>query len=121
MSGDPMVIHLEEGAVPFSITTARQIPFAAREDIKKQLEEMEESGIITLVEGPTKWVHPLVIVAKKDGTWRLCVDLTRLNKYVRRPVLPNDDTQGGHSKRPRQRSCLRNAGRKNWLLADSAG
>ena len=37
---------------------------------------------------PTDWTHPLVVVAKKDGTPRICVDLTRLNKYVRRPLHP---------------------------------
>ncbi len=33
MQGKPMVIELTEDAVPFKVTTARQLPFAAREDI----------------------------------------------------------------------------------------
>ena len=38
--------------------------------------------------GPTDWVHPLVVVGKPDGKVRICVDLTKLNKYVRRPFHP---------------------------------
>ena len=88
MTGEPMKIHLTENAVPFAITTARQIPFAARDDVKAQLDDMCKKTIITPVSKPTKYVHPLVIVRKADGTWRLCVDLTRLNKFVLRPYHP---------------------------------
>ncbi len=88
MQGEPMVIELTEDAVPFKVTTARQLPFAAREDIKKQLDDMVVQKVIAAETKPTKWVHPLVVIMKPDGTWRLCVDLTKLNKFVRRPYYP---------------------------------
>ncbi len=88
MTGETMHISLEENAVPFKVTTARKLPHAAREDIKKQLEDMVKQLIIAPVNHPTKWVHPMVVVLKADGTWRLCVDLTKLNKYVLRPYYP---------------------------------
>ena len=37
---------------------------------------------------PTDWCHPMVIVPKTNDDVRICVDLTKLNKYVDRPVYP---------------------------------
>ena len=36
----------------------------------------------------TDWCHPLVIVPKKNNKIRLCVELTKLNKHVKRLVYP---------------------------------
>ena len=89
MKGKPMRILLKENSVPFAITAARKIPFAWKFQIKKQLEEMVEKGIIEEVLEPTDWCHPIVPVPKKGSTEvRLCVDLTRLNQYVRRGAHP---------------------------------
>ncbi len=90
MQGEPMVIELTEDAVPFKVTTARQLPFAAREDIKKQLDDMVVQKVITAETKPMKWVHPLVVIMRPDGIWRLCVDLTKLNinKVVCCPYYP---------------------------------
>ena len=48
---------------------------------------MLASGIISKVDYPTDWCHPIVPVPKNSGV-RLCVDLTALNRYVRRPTYP---------------------------------
>ncbi len=88
MTGPPMHIYLEKGAIPSKITVARQLPHAARDSIKKRLDEMVSQKIIACVDYPTQWVHPLVPVPKPDGTWRLCVDLSKLNKFVLRPYHP---------------------------------
>jgi hypothetical protein len=46
-------------------------------------------GIIEEVSGATPWLHPIVIVAKKNTSdIRMCVDLTKLNRFVRRPTNP---------------------------------
>ena len=52
------------------------------------LDEMETQGIITQVTEPTDWTHPLVVVIKPNGKLRICVDLTKLNKWVKRPFHP---------------------------------
>lgn len=89
MVGDPMRIVLVEDAVPYALTTPRNIPFAWKDKIKCQLDEMVRKNIIKEVKEPTSWCHPLVPVAKKDPTEvRVCVDLTRLNKYVKRGPHP---------------------------------
>ena len=74
MVGPPMVIHVAEDATPFAVRTARQVPFAWREDVKAQLDQMVAQGIIApLGEEPADWCHPLVLVAKKSGV-RICID-----------------------------------------------
>ncbi len=79
---------LSKDAVPSKITTPRKLPHAARESIKAQLDEMVAKHIIVSVEDPTDFVHPMVPVLKPDGTWRLCIDLSKINKYVQRPYHP---------------------------------
>ena len=88
MTGPPMTIQLKPDAVPFALRNARTIPIAWYDQVKNKLDEMELQGIITPVMEPTDWTHPLVVVAKKDGTPRICVDLTKLNRHVDRPIHP---------------------------------
>ena len=52
------------------------------------LDEISEKGIIAQVTEATEWCAPLVVIQKPKGGLRLCVDLTRLNKHVRRPTHP---------------------------------
>ena len=47
---------------------------------------MEREGIIRPCPEPTEWVHNLVVVVKKDGLLRLCLDPRSLNKYLVRSV-----------------------------------
>lgn len=88
MSGGPMRIQLTDDAQPFAVTAARAIPYSWREDIKKQLDDMLAKDVIEKVDYPTAWCHPVVPVAKNPSGVRLCVDLTRLNKFVKRPTYP---------------------------------
>ncbi|XP_043223982.1 uncharacterized protein K02A2.6-like [Amphibalanus amphitrite] len=88
MSGESMVIHVTEEVTPFAVRTARQVPFAWRDEVKTQLDQMVLQGIIApLGAEPTDWCHPLVLVAKDTGV-RICIDLTKLNKFVKRPLHP---------------------------------
>ena len=88
-----MSIELTEDARPSAVSTARSIPFCWRDDIRRQLDELLEMDVIEPVEHPTEWCHPIVPVAKRspDGTvagCRLTVDLTKLNRFVKRPAYP---------------------------------
>ncbi len=65
-----------------------QHPLAHREAAKTELDRMVKAGIIQEVYHPTDWVHPSVVVQKpKGGVW-ICVDLTKLNKHVKRLLYP---------------------------------
>ncbi|GFO15056.1 retrovirus-related pol polyprotein from transposon 297-like protein [Plakobranchus ocellatus] len=79
-------IHLKEEAVPV-IQPPRRVPPAIMPELKKKLKEMEENGIIEVVDEPTEWVHNLVIAQKSDGSLRLCLDPKALNKNIKREIF----------------------------------
>lgn len=45
---------------------------------------MENLGVIRKVKYPTDWVHPIVVVTKKNNDIRICLDPQRLNQALRR-------------------------------------
>ena len=49
---------------------------------------MEQAGVISKVSEPTPWCAGMVVVPKKSGNVRICVDLKPLNKSVLREVHP---------------------------------
>ena len=55
----------------------RRIPFALRGRVDQLVNEMLDQGIVVPSKSP--WVSPVVLVAKKDGGTRFCVDYLRLN------------------------------------------
>ncbi|XP_033730104.1 uncharacterized protein K02A2.6-like [Pecten maximus] len=77
-------IELREDAKPYAITTARRVALPLLDKVKDELQRMEQQGVISPVVEPTDWCSGLVVVPKKDGRVRICVDLTQLNKSVRR-------------------------------------
>ena len=55
----------------------RRIPPHQFEEVRKHLKEMEEIGAIRRSNSP--WASPVVLVRKKDGSLRFCIDLRKLN------------------------------------------
>ena len=85
MDGEHFHITLTDGAKPFCIKTPRTVPFAYRDKLKAELEILETQGIIAPVTYPTEWCAPIVVTPKKDSdNIRMCVDLSHLNKYIKR-------------------------------------
>ena len=66
----------------------RRVPVALRDQLKAELDKMTEQGIVAPVTAPTPWVSSLVVVPKKNGTLRLCLDPKDLNKAVQREHYP---------------------------------
>lgn len=56
------------------------VPFTIRDNLKKNMEEMEQMGIIRKSDSP--YASPVVIVKKKDETDRICVDYRHINKMT---------------------------------------
>ena len=52
------------------------------------MDRMLELGVIKLVQEPTDWCTPIVIVPKPNGKVRLCVDVTKLNPRIKRGIHP---------------------------------
>ena len=49
---------------------------------------MEKLGVISKVDKPTLWYAGMVVVPKKSGDVRICVDLKPLNESVLRETHP---------------------------------
>lgn len=85
---DTFKINLREGSEPLCLHVPRRLPIGLREATKLELERMERLGVIEKVERPTEWCSGMVVAPKSNGKVRICVDLTQLNKSVKREVYP---------------------------------
>ena len=57
-----------------------------RQIIQQQVQEMLDLEVIQPSFSP--WSAPVVLVKKKDGTWRFCIDYRKLNSVTRKTVYP---------------------------------
>ena len=68
----------------------KQRPYRVSPDVKKeidrQVDEMLEKGIIQ--ESVSPWSSPVVLVKKKDGSFRFCVDFRKVNKVTKVDSFP---------------------------------
>lgn len=77
--GKAHAIELKKEASPVSVRPFRY-PQAQREEIEKQIAAMLAAGIIRDSNSP--FLSPVLLVKKKDGSWRFCVDYRALNKVT---------------------------------------
>ena len=54
--------------------------------MKKQIQEVLDNGIIK--KGTSAWSFPVVLAPKPDGSWRFCVDYSKLSDMVHRDSYP---------------------------------
>ncbi|XP_052736657.1 uncharacterized protein LOC128197864 [Vigna angularis] len=78
-------IDLVSGAGPVSIAPYRMAP-AELAELKKQIEDLLEKQFIRPSASP--WGAPVLLVKKKDGSSRLCVDYRQLNKLTIKNKYP---------------------------------
>ena len=64
----------------------RGIPFSLREKVDQIVSDMLAQRVIRPSRSP--WVSPIVLVAKKDGSSRFCVDYRRLNSITKVDMFP---------------------------------
>ena len=72
-------IPLAQGTNPFSIRPYRY-PLKQKDIIEGLVHEMLDKGVIHHSSSP--FANSVVLVGKKDGTWRMCVDYRELNKHT---------------------------------------
>ena len=68
--------------VPPSQHAMHKIPIEYQEKIEKELDRMEEQGIITKVTEPTEWVNSITYPVKPNGDLRICLDPKDVNKAI---------------------------------------
>ena len=80
---DDYTIRVDQSVRPV-VHASRKVPAALRDELKKELQRMEKERVIEKVDHPTAWVNSLVIVEKKRGGLRICLDPRDLNKAIQR-------------------------------------
>ena len=78
-------IDVVPGATPASIRLYRMAPLELKE-LKLQLQELLEKGFIRPSVSP--WGAPVLLVKRKYGTLRLCIDYRQLNKLTIKNKYP---------------------------------
>ena len=85
-------LTLKEGAKP-QFCRARPVPFALKEAIEQELDNLEEADIIEKAPH-SNWAAPIVLVPKPNGRIRLCGDFKvtiNLNIDIYQYPLPKTD------------------------------
>ena len=62
------------------------MPFALQPQVDQLIQDMLAQGVIQSSSGP--WASPAVVVQKKDGSMRFCVDYHRLNRVTKLDEFP---------------------------------
>jgi hypothetical protein len=65
----------------------RKVPLALKEQIKEELQRMEEAGVVVKQTEPTDWVNSMVTVIKPEKI-RVCIDPRDLNQAIKREHYP---------------------------------
>ena len=63
-----------------------RVPLQKRDEVNKAIDDMLDANIIKRFMSP--WSFPIVVVSKKEGTSRMCVDFRKLNKITRPTSYP---------------------------------
>jgi hypothetical protein len=64
----------------------RRLPVAIRDRVKHEVDAMCKNGIIEPVNEPSPWVSALLVLQKRNGTLRICIDPKHLNAALKRSV-----------------------------------
>lgn len=76
-------LHIQPGAQPV-VRPPRRVPNALINRLRDKLQSLENRQIISKVEHPKSFVSNLVIIEKKDGSLRICLDPKYLNNVLLR-------------------------------------
>jgi len=64
----------------------RLLPLSRKEEVQRMIEDMRRTDVIE--ESSSPWASPIVLVKKKDGSTRFCVDYRKLNDVTRKDCYP---------------------------------
>ncbi|XP_039069068.1 uncharacterized protein LOC120215444 [Hibiscus syriacus] len=78
-------ITLKKGTEAVNIRPYR-MPYHQKSEVEKQIKEMLPSSIIQTSKSP--FTSPCLLVKKKDGSWRMCIDYRQLNALTIKNKFP---------------------------------
>jgi hypothetical protein len=78
-------IPLMAGAQPVNVKPYRYNP-QQKDEIERQIKDMIKQGIVRPSQSP--FASPVILVKKKDGSWRFCVDYRQLNAVTVKDRYP---------------------------------
>ena len=81
-----LVKHKIQTAGPPIRQSMRRLPVALKATVNSQVETMLQQNVIQPSCSP--WSSPVVMVKKKNGDWRFCVDFRKLNSVTHRDAFP---------------------------------
>ena len=78
--------HIDTGNAEPIRQRARKLPFHQRGETQHLVDQMLSRNIIEPAQGP--WASPVVLVKKKDGSTRFCVDFRKVNQVTKKDAQP---------------------------------
>ena len=78
-------IPVEPGTHPVR-QAPRRLGAEKDQEVERQVGELVDKGLVEPAD--SAWSSPVVLVKKKDGSWRLCVDYRQLNAVTRKDAYP---------------------------------
>ena len=79
---DLVQFEIDTGSASPRRQSPRRMPFLVRQEVTS----MQATGIIQPSKSP--WASPIVLVQKKDGSHRFCVDYRELNSVTKKDTFP---------------------------------
>lgn len=87
LKGFCVKLNIDE-KIPPVFQPYRRVPISLESKVEKRIQEMLDKDIIEKVDSYSRWASPLVVVPKKDGDIRVCVDLRRPNMAILYENIP---------------------------------
>ncbi len=83
---DRATMRIETGPAQPSVSPLYRLAHARKPIVQEEIKEMLHNGIIQPSHSP--WTTPMVLVPKKNGTLRICIDYCKLNAVTRPDPFP---------------------------------
>ena len=83
---DLIEMEIDTGNAPPIKQPVRRLPFGVREEVAKLIHDMQKSNVIEPSKSP--WASPIILVRKRDGSHRFCVDYRKVNAVTKADRFP---------------------------------
>ena len=79
-------MRIDTGNNPPIRQRAYRTPLSKRKQVEQELQKMLDEGVIR--PSKSEWASPIILVPKKDGSIRFCVDFRKVNAITRKDAHP---------------------------------